>query len=53
MTPDGQKTDFGRLQRPELEAQGLKVVLGAHSGSGPRGHLRPDPRLIDFEKPRR
>ena len=53
MTPDGQKTDFGQLQRPELEAQGLKVVL-AKEPTVVAGHAVTSgqiPRLIDFEKP--
>ena len=53
VTPDGQKTDLGQLQRPELEAQGLKVVL-AKEPTVVAGHAVTSgqiPRLIDFEKP--
>src|SRR5262247_1696301 len=53
MTPDGQKRDQGQLDRTELEAQGLKVVL-AKNPMVVAGHAMTSgqiPRLIDFEKP--
>jgi 7,8-dihydropterin-6-yl-methyl-4-(beta-D-ribofuranosyl)aminobenzene 5'-phosphate synthase len=53
MTPDGQKRDQGQLNRTELEAQGLKVVL-AKEPTVVAGHAMTSgqiPRLIDFEKP--
>jgi 7,8-dihydropterin-6-yl-methyl-4-(beta-D-ribofuranosyl)aminobenzene 5'-phosphate synthase len=53
MTPDGQKLDGGQLQRAEIEAQGLKVVL-AKEPTVVAGHAITSgqiPRLTDFEKP--
>src|SRR5215475_4541519 len=53
LTPDGQKSDFGQLQRTELEAQGIKVVL-AKEPMVVAGHAMTSgqiPRLTDFEKP--
>ena len=53
LTPDGQKSDLGQLQRTELEAQGIKVVL-AKEPTVVAGHALTSgqiPRLIDFEKP--
>lgn len=53
VTPDGQKRDFGQLNRTELEAQGLKVVL-AKEPTVVAGHAVTSgqiPRLTDFEKP--
>ena len=53
VTPDGQKSEFGQLQRPELEAQGIKVVL-AKEPTVVAGHAVTSgqiPRLTDFEKP--
>ena len=53
MTPDGQKRDGGQLNRTELEAQGIKVVL-AKEPTVVAGHAMTSgqiPRLIDFEKP--
>jgi 7,8-dihydropterin-6-yl-methyl-4-(beta-D-ribofuranosyl)aminobenzene 5'-phosphate synthase len=53
VTPDGQKRDGGQLNRTELEAQGIKVVLAKEPAvvaghAFTSGHI---PRLIDFEKP--
>ena len=53
VTPDGQKVDFGQLNRAELEARGLKVVL-AKEPTVVAGHAFTSgqiPRLTDFEKP--
>jgi 7,8-dihydropterin-6-yl-methyl-4-(beta-D-ribofuranosyl)aminobenzene 5'-phosphate synthase len=53
LTPDGQKRDLGQLNRTELEAQGLKVVL-AKEPTVVAGHAvtsGQSPRLTDFEKP--
>jgi 7,8-dihydropterin-6-yl-methyl-4-(beta-D-ribofuranosyl)aminobenzene 5'-phosphate synthase len=53
VTPDGQKVDYGQLNRAELEAQGLKVVL-AKEPTVVAGHAMTSgqiPRLTDFEKP--
>jgi len=52
VTPDGQKVDFGQLNRAELEARGLKVVL-AKEPTVVAGHAFTSgqiPRLTDFEK---
>lgn len=51
MTPDGQKLDYGQLNRAELEAAGLKVVL-AKQPTVVVGHAFTSgqiPRLTDFE----
>jgi len=48
-----QKSEFGQLQRTELEAQGIKVVL-AKEPTVVAGHAVTSgqiPRLTDFEKP--
>jgi 7,8-dihydropterin-6-yl-methyl-4-(beta-D-ribofuranosyl)aminobenzene 5'-phosphate synthase len=53
LMPDGQRSDLGQLQRAELEAQGIKVVL-AKEPTVVAGHAVTSgqiPRLIDFEKP--
>jgi 7,8-dihydropterin-6-yl-methyl-4-(beta-D-ribofuranosyl)aminobenzene 5'-phosphate synthase len=53
LTPDGEKRDGGQLNRTELEAQGLKVVL-AKEPTVVAGHAMTSgqiPRLIEFEKP--
>jgi 7,8-dihydropterin-6-yl-methyl-4-(beta-D-ribofuranosyl)aminobenzene 5'-phosphate synthase len=53
VTPDGQKVDYGQLNRAELEARGLKVVL-AKEPTVVAGHAFTSgqiPRLTDFEKP--
>ncbi len=52
-TPDGQKIDYGQLNRAALEARGLKVVL-AREPTVVAGHAFTSgqiPRLTDFEKP--
>src|SRR4029453_2192833 len=53
VTPDGQKNDFGRLQRPELEAQGIKVVLAKEPTvvAGHGGTSGQIPRPTAFQKP--
>ena len=51
--PDGQKRDGGQLNRAELEAQRLKIVL-AKEPTVVAGHAITSgqiPRLSDFEKP--
>ena len=53
VTPDGQKVDYGQLNRAELEARGLQVVL-AKEPTVVAGHACTSgqiPRLTDFEKP--
>jgi 7,8-dihydropterin-6-yl-methyl-4-(beta-D-ribofuranosyl)aminobenzene 5'-phosphate synthase len=53
VAPDGQKLDYGQLNRAELEARGLKVVL-AKEPTVVAGHAFTSgqiPRLTDFEKP--
>jgi 7,8-dihydropterin-6-yl-methyl-4-(beta-D-ribofuranosyl)aminobenzene 5'-phosphate synthase len=52
VTPDGQKRDMGQLQRAELEARGLAVVL-AKAPTVVAGHALTSghiPRLTDFEQ---
>ncbi len=52
MTPDGGKLDYGQLNRAELEARGVKVVL-AKQPTVVAGHAITSgqiPRLTDFEK---
>jgi 7,8-dihydropterin-6-yl-methyl-4-(beta-D-ribofuranosyl)aminobenzene 5'-phosphate synthase len=52
MTPDGGKLDYGQLDRAELEARGVKVVL-AKQPTVVAGHAITSgqiPRLTDFEK---
>jgi 7,8-dihydropterin-6-yl-methyl-4-(beta-D-ribofuranosyl)aminobenzene 5'-phosphate synthase len=53
VTPDGQKRDLGQLNRAQIEAQGIKVVL-AKEPTVVAGHAILSgqiPRLTDFEKP--
>ena len=53
VTPDGQRSDLGQLNRTELEARGLKVVL-AKEPTVVAGHAITSgqiPRLSEFEKP--
>jgi 7,8-dihydropterin-6-yl-methyl-4-(beta-D-ribofuranosyl)aminobenzene 5'-phosphate synthase len=52
VTPDGQTLDYGQLNRAELEARGLKVIL-AKEPTVVAGHAFTSgqiPRLTDFEK---
>src|SRR5215831_9941235 len=51
--PDGQRSDLGQLNRAELEARGLTVVL-AEESTVVAGHAITSgqiPRLTEFEKP--
>jgi 7,8-dihydropterin-6-yl-methyl-4-(beta-D-ribofuranosyl)aminobenzene 5'-phosphate synthase len=53
VAPDGQQLDYGQLNRAELEARGLKVVL-AEEPTVVAGHAFTSgriPRLTEFEKP--